>query len=63
MYHFPLAPQPHFEEMEYTVPENDRSSVMLCIDVGVVLPGPMEYSITAMQKDPPAAQGAVTENA
>ena len=52
--------------MEYTVPENDRSSVMLCIDVGVILSGPMEYTVTAMQKvaDPPAtaAQGVVREN-
>ena len=56
MYYFPSAPQPQFEEMEYTVPENDRSSVILCIDVGVILPEPMEYTITAMQKDPPAAR-------
>ena len=63
VYHYSSAPQPQFEEMEYTVHENDRSSVMLCIDVGVILSGPMEYTVTAMQKDPPAAQGVVRENA
>lgn len=41
----------------YTVPENNRSSVVLCIDIGVELLNETKFTITAMKKeniDPPA---------
>ena len=50
------VPEPEFDQTMYTVPENNRT-VPLCIDIGVELPGPMEFTITSKSKDPPDAQG------
>ena len=50
------APRPQFEQTMYTVPENDRT-VPLCIDIGVDVPEPMNFTITAIQKAPPEADG------
>ena len=40
----------------YTVPENDRT-VPLCIDIGVEITESLTYTITAVQKSPPEAEG------
>ena len=47
---------PVFEQTVYTVPENDRT-VPLCIDIGVEITESLTYTITAVQKSPPEAEG------
>ena len=47
---------PQFEQSMYTVPENDRT-VPLCIDIGVQITESLTYTITAVQKSPPEAEG------
>ena len=50
------APVPEFEFPVYTVSEGGRR-VPLCIDVGVAVSEPVSYTITAIHKDPPQAEG------
>ena len=56
LYIFVVLPEPQFEETLYRVPENDRT-VPLCIDIGVEVTASLTYTITAVQKDPPEAEG------
>ena len=51
-----LAPEPEFEFSVYIVPENDPS-VPLCINVNIEVREPTTYTIVAIQKDPPEADG------
>ena len=50
------APRPQFVQTMYTVPENDRT-VPLCIDAGVDIPESKNFTVTAVQKSPPEADG------
>ena len=50
------VPDPMFEMTMYTVPENNRT-VPLCIDIGVMITESETFTITAVQKDPPEAEG------
>ena len=52
-----VAPAPVFEMTMYTVPEDDASSVPLCVDIGVEITEPITYTITTAQKTPPQAEG------
>ena len=45
-----------FDQTMYTVPENNRT-VPLCIDIGLVLTEPTEFTVTSKSKTPPDAQG------
>ena len=54
--YFCTLPEPQFEETLYTVPENDRT-VPLCINMSVEITESLTYTITAVQKDPPEAEG------
>lgn len=56
MFFHSLVPEPVFEFTMYTVRENDRT-VPLCIDVGFQVSESVAYTITAMQIDPPQAEG------
>ena len=53
-----LVPEPVFEFPVYTVSENDRT-VPLCIDVGFEVLEATTYTILAIQKNPPEAEGIV----
>ena len=50
------ALQPQFVQTMYTVPENDHT-VPLCIDAGVDVPESKNFTVTAVQKFPPEADG------
>ena len=43
----------------YTVPENDLT-VPLCVEIGVAVSESVTYTITAIQKDPPEAEGRLS---
>ena len=44
-----------FDQKMYRVPEDNRTAVLLCIDVGVELPERTEFIVSAKTKDPPNA--------
>ena len=50
------VPEPWFEFSVYTVPENERT-VPLCVEIGVTVSESVTYTITAIQKVPPEAEG------
>ena len=56
---FFTAPVPDFEFPVYSVEESDRS-VELCITTDQTISEAVTYTITAIQKSPPQAEGAKT---
>ena len=52
------AVTPRLTSKMYRVPE-DNHSIPLCIDIGVTLRSPQTYTITAVQKFPPKAEGII----
>ena len=56
---FSPVPEPRFEFSVYTVPENDLT-VPLCVEIGVAVSETLAYTITAIQKNPPEAEGRLS---
>ena len=56
---FSPVPEPRFEFSVYTVPEDDLT-VPLCVEIGVAVSESLTYTITAIQKDPPEAEGRLS---
>ena len=46
----------------YTVPENDTSGVPLCVEIDKEITEPQTYTIRAVQKSPPEAEGTPMNN-
>ena len=56
MFSLSTDPNPQFVDPMYVVPENNRSNVPLCIDLGVMITSTVVYDIFTSQKSPPEAE-------
>lgn len=52
-----IEPDPKFDMTMYTVPEDDRTTPMLCIDISVMILEAVTYNIDTAPKSPAEAEG------